>query len=133
MIPASREKVFAAWTDPESMRTWMCPGDIQTADVTMDLRVGGALRIVMRSATQTFEHWGEFTVIEPPSRLAFTWIAAATDKAHTLVTVELREMGPEATELLLTHERFPRPEVREQYRGGWAAIVSLLERHIAHS
>ena len=32
LIPASREEVFAAWSDPESIRHWMCPGDAKTAE-----------------------------------------------------------------------------------------------------
>lgn len=32
VIPASREEVFAAWIDPESIRHWMCPGDIVLAE-----------------------------------------------------------------------------------------------------
>jgi len=30
VIQASREEVFAAWINPESMRDWMCPGDTVT-------------------------------------------------------------------------------------------------------
>ncbi len=129
-IRAPRQEVFDAWTDPESLRLWMCPGDIQSVEATIDLRVGGALRIVMRSATQIFEHRGEFTVIDPPALLAFTWIAAATDWKPTLVTVEFVETGAAETELILTHSRFPRIEVRDQYRSGWSTIVSLLDQHL---
>ena len=36
LIPASREEVFAAWSDPASIRHWMCPGDTTTADAQID-------------------------------------------------------------------------------------------------
>jgi uncharacterized protein YndB with AHSA1/START domain len=42
VIPASREEVFSAWTDPESLRHWMSPGDNITAEARLDPRVGGA-------------------------------------------------------------------------------------------
>lgn len=41
LIQASREEVFAAWTDPESIKHWMCPGDIVEAEAHLDLRPGG--------------------------------------------------------------------------------------------
>src|SRR5262249_35822423 len=90
-IPASRDEVFAAWIDGDGMRAWMCPGDITSADVQLDPRVGGALRILMHGPNGSYEHWGEFTAFERPSKLAFTWCAKATDFLPTLVTVEFRE------------------------------------------
>ena len=129
-IAATREELFDEWTDPDSMRVWMCPGDVVSADVALDPRVGGSLHILMRSPTQTFEHRGEFTVVDRPSKLAFTWIAVATDLVPTLVTVEFFVAGENETELVLTHERFPRKEVADQYQGGWGQIVGRLEQHL---
>ena len=31
VIPVPRERVFAAWLDPESLAQWMCPGDVTHA------------------------------------------------------------------------------------------------------
>jgi uncharacterized protein YndB with AHSA1/START domain len=59
-IPASREEVFAAWIDPDSLRHWMCPGDILTAEAELDPRVGGAYRIVMKGRTGDYDHTGEY-------------------------------------------------------------------------
>jgi uncharacterized protein YndB with AHSA1/START domain len=125
-IAATREEVFDAWTDPAGMRIWMCPGPIVSADVAMDLRVGGTFRILMRHGNATYEHQGTFTAIDRPNLLAFTWIANATDTRETLVTVEFVACSEEETELVLTHERWPRPEGRDQYRGGWTDITAKL-------
>jgi len=121
-----REELFSAWTDAETMALWMCPGDIVSAEVRMDLRVGGSLLIVMRDSAGTYEHHGRFTIIDPPSKLAFTWIAAATDMQETLVTVEFFALSETESELVLTHDRFPRPDVRDRYRGGWDSILHRL-------
>jgi uncharacterized protein YndB with AHSA1/START domain len=129
-ILATREELFDAWTDPESMRVWMCPGDIISADVTLDLRVGGSFLITMRTPTAAYEHRGEFTIIDRPSKLAFTWIARATDLRPTLVTVEFFEISETESELVLTHENFPRKEVRDQYQGGWGQIIDRLEQYL---
>lgn len=89
VIPVPREEVFAAWIDPESVRHWMCPGDILTAEAQLDPRVGGTYRIVMKSRTSAFDHRGEYLVVDPPSKLVFTWVSAETDNQPTIVTVEL--------------------------------------------
>ena len=48
MIPALREEVFSAWTDPKSIRQWMYPGDIIEAEAQLDVRAGGTYRIIMK-------------------------------------------------------------------------------------
>lgn len=129
-IWATREELFDAWTDQEGMREWMCPGDVVSAEVRLDPRVGGKLLIVMRSPTATYEHTGEFRVVERPSKLAFTWTADAMDGQITLVTVELIEVSGAETELVLTHEHIPRKEVRDRYQSGWTKIVNTLEQYL---
>lgn len=129
MIPASREEVFAAWTDPESMRHWMCPGDAVTAEVQMDVRVGGSFRILMKGPKQDYDHTGEYRLIDRPSKLSFTWISKGTDLKATLVTVELFERDG-ATELILTHENFTSPEQVGPHAGGWGKIADLLADYL---
>jgi uncharacterized protein YndB with AHSA1/START domain len=129
LIPASRQEVFAAWIDPESICHWMCPGDIVSAEAQLDPRVGGRFRIVMKGPDQDYEHTGEYQVVEPPSRLVFTWTSRGTDMQSTLVTVELFERGGQ-TELVLTHERFPRADAMERHKRGWGQIVERLAAHV---
>ncbi|MBZ5607234.1 MAG: SRPBCC domain-containing protein [Acidobacteriia bacterium] len=72
-IPAPRAEVFAAWTDPESIRHWMCPGDATSAEAHLDVRVGGKFRVVMKSPSRDYVHTGEYLTVDPPSKLAFSW------------------------------------------------------------
>jgi uncharacterized protein YndB with AHSA1/START domain len=125
LIPASREEVFAAWSDPEGMGRWMCPGDVKAAEAQVDFRVGGSFRILMKGEGQDYDHTGVYQVIEPPSKLTFTWISKGTDLKTTLVTVELREHEG-GTELMLTHERFPSSGPVQQHASGWGRIADLL-------
>lgn len=129
VIPASREEVFAAWIDPESVRHWMCPGDILTAEARLDPRVGGTYRIVMKSPTRAHDHTGEYLVVDPPSKLAFTWISNGTDNQPTIVTVELFARGEEC-EVVLTHERFPNADAMRRHQGGWSQIVERLAEYV---
>jgi uncharacterized protein YndB with AHSA1/START domain len=109
-LRASPEELFDAWTDAEGMRAWMCPGQILSVEVRMEAHVGGALLVVMRDANRTYEHRG--------------------DQQPTVVTVEFLPINESDTELVLTHERFPREEVSEQYRGGWGQILDRLDRYL---
>jgi len=129
-IVATREELFDAWTDAEGMRAWMCPGNTVSVDVRMDLRVGGSLLVIMRDPDKKHEHRGEFTVVDRPGKLAFTWIAVATDMRPTLVTVEFFAVSESECDLVLTHEKFPKKEASDQYRGGWAQIVGRLEQYL---
>src|SRR5690349_15555451 len=88
-IAAPRERVFAAWLDPAKLSRFMQPGDVTHTVAEVDARVGGRFRIVMEHGRGGTEHHGEYLVIDPPSRLSFTWTSANTDDRPTTVTIEL--------------------------------------------
>jgi len=129
-IAATPEELFDAWTDGEGMREWMCPGNILSVEVRLEPRVGGSLLVIMRDPDKTYEHKGQFTILDRPSKLAFTWIAAATDMQPTLVTLEFLRISETESELVLTHEHFPRKDASDQYRGGWGQIVDRLDVYL---
>jgi uncharacterized protein YndB with AHSA1/START domain len=132
LIPASREEVFAAWTDAPGMAQWMCPGTATRAEAQLDVRVGGSFRIVMTAPTEDLEHTGEYRVVDPPSKLVFTWFSKGTDFQETLVTVELYDRNG-GCELVLTHEGIPRPDSAERHRAGWTRIAELLESFLSRA
>src|ERR1700730_1430991 len=125
LIPATCEEVFAAWIDPASVAEWMCPGNVRSATAELDVRVGGKLHIVMKGDGEEYDHTGEYCVVQPPAKLVFTWISKGTDLQPTLVTVELMELG-QWCELVLTHEKFVKPEAVQKHKGGWTSIVEKL-------
>ena len=121
-MPAPREIVYQAWIDHEGMREWMCPGDVVSAEATLDVRVGGSFRIIMKSKSQVHEHTGIYQIVEPPAKLAFTWSAVEKPSEITLVTVEFIAHGDES-ELVITHERFTNPDLAQRYENGWGTIA----------
>lgn len=123
-ISVPREEVFAAWLDPPSLATWMCPGAARSS-AQVDPKVGGAFRVVMDHADEQVEHTGTYLAIEPPARLSFTWISPYTDTLPSVVTVEFHTRG-DGTEVVLTHERLPARHV-EAHRKGWSEILGKLE------
>jgi uncharacterized protein YndB with AHSA1/START domain len=126
-IDVPRAEVFHAWTDAESMREWMCPSTARSAEAELDVRVGGKFRIVMKSDTRDYEHTGEYRVVDPPSKLEFTWISEGTNGQTSLVTVEFLEDGA-GTEVVLTHDGLPTEKAQGDHTRGWGQILDHLAR-----
>ena len=108
VLPATPEEVFAAWSDAESLSVWMCPGDVERADVEIDFRVGGRFRIVMHGEQDYVQH-GEYLEIEPPKRLSFTWVSdfVPAEESRTRVKLSFEAIGTGRTLLRLVHEALP--------------------------
>src|SRR5512144_239339 len=119
-MPAPREIVFDSWIDPEGIHQWMCPGDAVSAEATLDVRVGGSFRIVIKAPDRDHIHTGTYQIVERPSRLVFTWSTESGEV--TLVTVEFFPHGDQS-ELVLTHERLSQADMAKRYEGGWATIA----------
>jgi len=127
VLPASPAEVYAAWTTPETLRLFMCPGDQTAPVVEADVRIGGSFRIVMRG-DRDMEHRGEYRVLEPGRRLVFTWASPATGWQPTLVTIELSP-HEDGTRLVLVHEGLETDDIRGRHRWGWTGILEKLARH----
>jgi uncharacterized protein YndB with AHSA1/START domain len=129
VLPAPRDEVFRAWTDPEQLRQWFTPlvGSLPGAEV--DLRVGGAFRWTMQTARWRGRFFGTYLEVDPPERLVFTWEAKGFgfDVGESRVTVEFHDRGDE-TELVLTHERQPNRRVHAFHSFGWWGTLRRLDR-----
>ena len=113
-------RVFEAWTSEEVLRRWWhAEHDWETPNAELDLRVGGTIRITMRDPAAGQDHGGggEFTVIEAPRRLAFTWTWDDDPSNPQLVEVEFTPRG-ERTTVVLTNSGIP-PAAREDFHEGW--------------
>jgi uncharacterized protein YndB with AHSA1/START domain len=131
-IAVPREVVYEAWTDPEGLKEWMCPGDVISAEATLDVRVGGSFRITMRSKEQLHVHVGTYQIVEPPAKLSFTWSGLDNPNEITLVTVEFVSHGVE-TELVITHEGLTKSDVARRYDMGWGTIARKFAEYLATS
>jgi uncharacterized protein YndB with AHSA1/START domain len=78
-----------------------------------------------------FHLTGEFRVVEPPARLAFTfvWEPPDDDDVETLADLTFRDLG-DSTEVEFTQGPFKTDERVELHRGGWTESFDKLERYL---
>ncbi len=126
------EAVFDAWTSEEvSRRWWQAEVGGETSEAEVELRVGGAVRVVMRDPDEDVEHGGGgyYTEIEPPRRLAFTWIWDG-DTRRTLIELDFEETDG-VTTVSFTHSGLWDEAAVRDHEGGWGRIFDNLERTLA--
>ena len=131
-LPATPDRVFAAWTRPELVRRWLAPGTATVEEVEFDVRVGGSYRLAMVSPDGS-RHCssGIYEEIIPNERLVFSWQWDHIDDLVTRVTVELKPGGDSETELKLVHEGLTDSELRDKHEEGWNGCFDKLAPALA--
>ena len=134
VFDAPRLLVFKAWTDARELAQWWGPKGFTNPVCELDVRVGGAIRIHMRSPDgSVYPMKGEFREIVPPERLVFTNIAVdAADQPiiEGLTTVTFIERDGKTTMTLHTRGRAVVDYAVGYLRGmemGWAGSIDKLE------
>jgi len=129
---APAQAVFDAWTSEEVLRRWFhAEYHWETSDARVDLRVGGEIRVVMRDPKKDEEHGGggRYTEIDPPRRLAFTWL---WDDNPTRMLIEIDfEEHEGATTVRFTHSGLWDEQAVRDHTGGWHRCFDNLERTLA--
>jgi uncharacterized protein YndB with AHSA1/START domain len=89
-VAASPETVWRCWTEPELIKRWLGPRYLTTTVCESDLSVGGQWRFV-HTAPDGTEHafHGEYLEIDPPRRLARTFVYDPMPEAWTEEWIEL--------------------------------------------
>ncbi len=133
VIAASPATLFAAWTTPESMRSWYQDRPDDVVDVEVDLRVGGRYRVSFGPPdSPPYVETGEFIELDPPHRIVMTESLATPEGIawkDTLVTVTFEALD-DRTRLVLLHERFPSQSERDNARYGWPGFIERVERTV---
>ena len=132
-FPAPVERVFEAWTDPDALRRWFCPGNMTLGIAEADVREGGRYRVQMSQGDGDCEFHttgGVYREVTPNHRLVFTWQWEGSD-LETLVTLEFKSLSADETELTLTHEGFDNEETRDKHGQGWDGCLAKLEAFLA--
>ena len=129
------ERVFDAWTSEEVMRRWwQAEVGWETSEAEVDLRVGGEVRVVMRDPVKDVEYGGggRYTEIDPPHRLAFTWIWDEEPR-RTLIEIDFEATGENTTTVRFTHSGLWDEEAVRSHEGGWGRVFDNLGRELTET
>ena len=128
---APAQAVFDAWTSEEVMRRWWhAAHDWETTEASVDLRVGGEVRVVMRNPHEDVEYGGggRYTEIDPPRRLAFTWIWDDDPRRkRQLIELDFEE-DDGVTTVRFTHRDLWDEEAVRSFEEGWTKAFENLQR-----
>ena len=125
--------VFDAWSDPKHLVRWWGPNDFTLPHCEQDFRVGGRYRFCMRGPDGS-DHWvrGEYTLIDRPHRLVFTWLREDADGdiwCDTVVAITLEQRGA-VTLLTLNQTTFATVPHCEERSVGWNECLDRLVRYV---
>jgi uncharacterized protein YndB with AHSA1/START domain len=133
VLPEPPPVVFVAFSDPKELVKWWGPEGFTTPSLEFDARVGETYRIEMQPPQgDRFYLTGEFREVDPPARLAYTfvWEEPDPDDVETLVALSFRDLG-RSTEVAFTQGPFKTEARRALHRDGWTDSFDKLERLIA--
>jgi len=128
---APAQAVFDAWTSEEVLRRWFhAEHGWETPEAQVDLRLGGAVRVVMLNPHKDTEHGGggHYTEIDPPTRLAFTWTWDNDEEdRQTLIELDFEE-AEGITTVRMTHSGLRDEESVRSHEDGWTKCFDNLGR-----
>ena len=144
LFDAPADLIWKMWTDPAHFASWYGPTGFTIPVANMDLRIGGKRQICMSSPDGSMKMWtiGEFTAVDPTTRLAYTESMSDADgnilsptamgmpegtPTTTEVTVQLEERDGR-TKMVMTHAGIP---ADSPGAGGWNQAFDKLLAHVA--
>jgi uncharacterized protein YndB with AHSA1/START domain len=135
---APRALVFRAWTDAAQLAQWWGPKGFTNPVCEFDPRVGGAIRIHMRSPDGSiYPMKGEIREIVAPERLVFTNIAVDAAGRHIiegLTTVTFADEGGKTKLIVQTRGSAITEQAVGYLKGmemGWTQSIEKLEALLA--
>lgn len=133
---ASREKIWAAYTDASLIPKWWGPRALTTIVESMEVKPSGTWRFIHRDhAGKEYAFNGEFLEIDPPSRIMQTFIYEGYPDNVMVETVVLEEISDTETKAVSISE-FPSIEALEGMvssgmeqgaRESWERLAELVE------
>jgi uncharacterized protein YndB with AHSA1/START domain len=132
-LPVLPERVFAAFVDAEQLRQWWGPTGFTVTDLQLRTVEGSDYRIAMQPPEgDVFHIRGTFRAVEPPRRLAHTFVYEEPDPddQETLVTL-IFEPAEQGTRVVLDQGPFKTKARWALHRDGWTQTFERLEQYLA--
>jgi len=132
VLTVPRERVFAAFVDPAQLRRWWGPAGFTVSRLELAAEEGASYRIAMQPPEGgVFHIRGTLQAVEPPRRLAFTFIYEEPDPddQETLVTLTF-DSTDSGTRITLDQGPFGTAARLELHREGWTDTLDRLERSL---
>ena len=129
LLPAPRERVFAALTRPGDLARWWGPRRFTTPEIELDLRAGGPLPLHHAAArgrprsTSRASSWR--STRRPGSAYTFRWDEPTPDDRETVVELTVDAFGG-GTVLSLWQGEFATGERLALHRHGWTDSLDKL-------
>jgi uncharacterized protein YndB with AHSA1/START domain len=134
---ARRETVFTAWSSGDHVKCWFAPDTFTVPDAKVEMHVGGAFDLCMRSPARD-EHWirGRFVEVTPYTRLVIDM--HITDSAgrqlfRAFTEVDFADaLGGTRMDLVQTYTLID-PSTAWMVAGapkGWRSALDKLEREV---
>ena len=126
-VGCSAEHAFSVWTS--RIDTWW-PSDHtvsgQAEVVVLEGGVGG--RIFERTSDGVEHDWGEVTLWDPPTQLAYLWHLGADRTAATEVEIRFVAQGAATTRIEIEHRGWEQlgkaaDQWRDRNRAGWDTLL----------
>jgi uncharacterized protein YndB with AHSA1/START domain len=130
-IPASIERVYAAWTDQQVAAQWAWGEQHDNVHVQIDAREGGVWKHTIRNRENGVQ-WtfhGVYQTLRAPTLVVFTfsWTSDNGDvEGESLVRVELTARG-NGTDVYIQHTRLADNKV-DGSRLGWESCLNSIEK-----
>ena len=126
-VACSTEHAFAVWTS--AIGSWWPPDHTVSGrpdQVVLQSGVGG--RIFERTSDGIEHVWGEVTVWEPPTTLAYLWHLGRDPEEATEVEIQFVPQGADATRIDIEHRGWERlgalaDDWRDRNQLGWEALL----------
>ena len=121
---APAEAVFEAWTSEEVMRAGGTPSSLGDDEAEVDLRVGGAVRVVMRDPERTPSTAAAALHRDRPAEPAGVHLALGRETRQTLIEIDFEETDG-VTTVRFVHSGLWDEEAVRSHEGGWGTFDNL--------
>ncbi len=141
VFAAPRETVFKAWSSADHIKRWFCPDGYLVPEAKVEMRVGGAFEVCMRSP-EGVDHWtrGTFTEVIAAERLTIDHHVidpcggGPLFSAVTQVTFNDEHGGGTLMEVVQTYSAVGAAQADQMLKGapeGWRQTLDKLEVEVA--